>query len=138
MQTNAFTVSTESNGPHTPAIQLSSEKRSIHCTSFSAMFNPLHHSTNQELFEKHIYNRQFLLCKGSHHMLLPNQNFSLSAKMNGTQRSPWRMHCICTVVCCKAPLELNREKIKPIALAIIELCLHQAVSQKKILKIKIP
>jgi len=76
--------------------------RSIHCPSPSAMFDS---STNQELFEKHLCNKSscyentdnFLLCKGSHHMQRPNLCFSLSAKMNGTQRrtlvSPWRMHC---------------------------------------------
>ena len=37
--------------------QLSSEKCSIHYTSLSAMFNPLHSSTNQELFEKHLCNQ---------------------------------------------------------------------------------
>jgi len=40
----------------------------------------------------------FSLRKGSHYMQPLNQCFSLSAKMNGTQRrtlvSPWRMHCI--------------------------------------------
>ena len=39
----------------------------------------------------------FSLHKGSHHVQPPNQRFSLSAKMNGTQRrtlvSPWRVHC---------------------------------------------
>ena len=35
--------------------QLSSEKWDIHYASLSAMFNPLHSITNQELFEKHLY-----------------------------------------------------------------------------------
>ena len=39
----------------------------------------------------------FSLRKGSHQVQPPNQRFSLSAKMNGTQRrtlvSPWRIHC---------------------------------------------
>jgi len=43
--------------------------RSIHCPSLSAMFNSLHSSTNQEIFEKHLCNksshyekyRQFLI-----------------------------------------------------------------------------
>ena len=36
--------------------QLSSEKWSIYYASLSAMFNPLHSISNQELFEKHLYN----------------------------------------------------------------------------------
>ena len=31
-------------------------------------------------------NRMTFVMKGSHHILKPNQHFSLSAKMNGTQR----------------------------------------------------
>ena len=74
----------------------------------------------------------------------PNQRFSLSAKMNETQRrtmiSPRRIHC----TYCGMPTDIsqaeatsNSEKIEPVALAIIELCLtkgiSEAVSQKKIL-----
>jgi len=70
------------------------------------MFNSLHSSTNQELFEKHPCNQGshhekhggFLLCKGSHHVQPQNPRFSLSAKMKRTQRrtlvSPWRIHCM--------------------------------------------
>jgi len=36
-------------------------KQSIHCSSLSAMFNSLHSSMNQELFEKHLCNH------GSHY-----------------------------------------------------------------------
>ena len=32
--------------------------------------------------------RMIFVTKGSHHMLPPNRHFSLSAKMNGTQRRP--------------------------------------------------
>ena len=58
----------------------------------SAMFNLLHTSTNQELFEKYLC-CQFLeaiMC------LLPNQNCLLSAKMSGTQKRTITriMHCI--------------------------------------------
>jgi len=78
---------------------------SIHCPPLSAMFNSLHSSLNQELFEKHLCNQgshyekygRFPLRKGSIHVQPPNQYFSLSAKMNGTQRrtmiSRWRMYC---------------------------------------------
>ena len=81
--------------------ELSSEKWNIHYTLLSAMFNPLHSSANQELFEKH-YNQN------SHYenygwfpeaitCYRQNRHFLLSEKMNGTQRrtlvSPWRMHC---------------------------------------------
>jgi len=111
-----------------PRAQFSSENRSIHCPSLSSMFNLLHNSMNQKLFEKHLCNqgshyekyRQFSLRKGSHHMQPPNQCFSLSAKMNGTQRktlvSPWRMHwTYCGMPKGTSPAEvmLNSEKANP-------------------------
>ena len=68
------------------------------------------------------------IMKGSHHVLPANRHFLLSAKMNGTQRrtlvSLWRMHCMyCGIPkgTCPAEATLNGEKIKPVALAIIEL-----------------
>ena len=74
--------------------------------------------------------------EGSHHMLPPNQHFSLSAKMNGTQRrtvvSPRRMHCTyCGMPkgTSRAQATLNSEKIKPISLAVIKLCLYEGISQ---------
>ena len=56
----------------------------------------------------------------------PNQYFSLSAKMDGTQRRALVIHeeCIAVYACQKAPLRLKRHrtvKIKPVALAVIEL-----------------
>jgi len=70
----------------------------------------------------------FSLRKGSHHVQPPNYCFSLSAKMNGTQRrtlvSPWRVHCMhCGVPkgTSQAEATSNSEKIKPAALAVIEL-----------------
>jgi len=59
-----------------------------------SMFNSLHSILNQELFEKNLCNQvshyekyeQFPSCNGSHHMQQPNERFSLSGKMNGTQR----------------------------------------------------
>ena len=56
--------------------------------SLSAMFNSMHNSLNQELFENHLCNRgshyekygTFPLRKGSHRVQPPNQH------MNGTQR----------------------------------------------------
>ena len=68
-------------------------------------------------------------------MLPPNRHFSLSAKMNGTQRrilvSPRRMHCTYCGMSkgtSRAETTLNSEKIKPVALAIIELCLSEGTS----------
>ena len=59
----------------------------------------------------------------------------LSAKMNGTQRrtlvSPWRMQCMyCGMPkgTSQAEVTLNIEKIKPVALAIIELHLSEDIS----------
>ena len=42
--------------PRPPLYQLSSEKLSIHYALLSAMFNPLHSISNQELSWKHLYN----------------------------------------------------------------------------------
>jgi len=76
--------------------QVSSETE----VSIAFLCQLLHSSMNQELFEKHLCNQ------GSHYEHYPKEaincnhqiNFSLSAKMNGTQRrtlvSPWRMHCM--------------------------------------------
>ena len=62
-------------------------------------------------------------------------HFLLSEKMNGTQRrtlvSPCRMHCTyCSMLKVTFPAEatLNSEKIKPVALAIIELRLSEGIS----------
>ena len=75
----------------------------------------------------------FRYAKGSHHVLLPNQYFLL---MNGTQRrtlvSPRRMHCTyCGMQKSTRRNEAtsNSEKIKPVALAIIELRLSEGISQ---------
>jgi len=108
------------------------------------MFNSLHSSTDQELFEKHLCNQgnlygkygQFPLRTGSHHMQPPNQRFSLSAQTNGTQRrtlvSPRRMHCTyCGMPKGTSRTEamLNSEKTKPITLAVIKLCLSEGIRQ---------
>ena len=71
----------------------------------------------------------FSFRKESHHVQPPNQRFSLSAKMNGTQRrtlvSPWRMHFTYSGMpkgTSRAEATSNSEKIKPVALVVIELC----------------
>jgi len=79
---------------------------------------------------------QMILHKGSHHVQTPNQQFTLSAKMNGTQRrtvvSPWRIHCkycgMPNVTSCVEATS-NSENIKPVALAVIKLCLTEGISQ---------
>ena len=69
-------------------------------------------------------------------MLPPNRQFSPSAKMNGTQRrtlvSPGRMYC----TYCGMPKGTSRaeatsssEKIKLVALAVIDLRLSEGISQ---------
>jgi len=61
--------------------------------------------------------------------IMCNQCFSLPAKMNGTQRrtlvSPWRihwMHCGMPKGTSQDEATSDSEKIKPVALAVIELC----------------
>ena len=56
--------------------------------------------------------------------------------MNGTQRrslvSPWKMHCTyCGIPkgTSRAEATLNNKNINPVALAVIELCLFEGISQ---------
>ena len=114
--------------------------------SLSAMFNSLHSSTHQELFEKLLRDqgshyekyRQFPLCKGSHHVQPPNQHPPLSVKMNGTQRRvlvrPGRMHyvyCGMPKGTSQAEVTSNSEKVMLVALADIEVCLSEGISQSE-------
>jgi len=78
--------------------------------------------------------RIFLLRRGNHHMQPPKWHFSLSVKMNGTQRRAlsWRMYC----TYCSMPkgtswakATSNSEKIKHIALAIVELRWSEGIRQ---------
>jgi len=93
--TSVIKVATMKLNMMVPIAQVIIWNWSVLCPSLSAMFNLLHSSMNQELFEEHLCNqgsyyekyRQFPLHTGSHHVLPPNQHLSLSAKMNGTQRS---------------------------------------------------
>ena len=119
---------------------------SIHFHSLSSILNSLHSSTNQEVFEKHLciksshYEKygqlRISLHKGSHHVLPPNWHFSLSAKINGTQRrtlvSPWRM-TLYILQYAKRRLSgwsnVEQWKIKLIALAVIKLRLSEGISQ---------
>jgi len=130
-------------------------KRRRFVTSYS-MFNPLRSSTNQKLFKKNFCNlsghyiwklRTISITNGSHHVPITKLTLLWWTKMNGTQRravvSPRRMHCMYSDMAkgtSGAEVTLNSEKIKPIALAIVELhktevgrqAVSQAVSQYKI------
>ena len=77
-----------------------------------------------------------VIMRGSHHMLLPNLHLLLSAKMNGKQRrtlaSPRRMHCTyCGMPrgTCLAEVMSNSNKVKSIAIVVIELHLSEGISQ---------
>ena len=69
-----------------------SEKWNIHYASSLAVFNLLHSSTNQKLFESTSVNQSshnekiwtISITKGGHHVLLPNR-LLLLAKINGAQ-----------------------------------------------------
>ena len=53
-------------------------------------------------------------------------------KISGTQRRTQVTCILCTTVCEKAPQAeaiSNNEKIKPITVAVIELCLSEGISQ---------
>jgi len=71
--------------------------------------------------------------KRSHHVPPPNQHFFLLlANMNGTQRrTPLRMHCVyCGMPKGTSQVEatLSSEKIKLVALAIVELHWSEGIS----------
>ena len=75
------------------------------------------------------YTNNFSLCKGSHHVQFPNSRFSMSAKMNGTQRrilaSSWRMHSTyCNVQKGTSQAEATSEQSKNQALALAIIKLH--------------
>jgi len=113
--------------------QLLSEKED------AAMFKPLYSNTNQQLLKN--------FCNQSSpyenytwfplQMCIPqNQHFSRWAKINGTQRralvSPWRMHCVYSGMAkgtSWVEATSNSKKIKPVALAIVELCKSEGISQ---------
>ena len=101
------------------------------------MFNPLHSITNQELFEKHlcIYYKN---TDDFHYEGKPSRAtakstpFAVSKDEWGTKEDTGRMHCTyCGMPkgTSQAEATLNSEKIKPVALAIIKLCLSEGISQ---------
>ena len=65
--------------------QLSCEKWSIHYASLSAMLNPLHSISNQELFKKHLYNPR--IPKERNRAVRPNHiNYHLKSELSITLR----------------------------------------------------
>ena len=102
------------------------------------MFNPLESSTNQELFEKHHCNRsshyekyeQFPLRREA---ITKSTLFAVSQDewdtKEDTDKSIKNALYILPKSKCPAEVTSNSEKIKPIALAIIELHLSEGISQ---------
>ena len=77
-----------------------------------------------------------MYCREAMHRATANRHLGLSAKRNGTQMrtkvNPWCVHCMY----CGMPKGMfwdeatsNSEKIKPISLAVIELCLLESIRQ---------
>jgi len=66
--------------------------------------------------------------KGSHHLPTPNLYFSLSAKINGDIGKSKRMHCIYSSKAKGTYWAEFSSNSKPIALAIVELCLSEGIS----------
>jgi len=110
-------------------------------TSLPAMFNPLCSSMNQQLF-KWTFVIKVATMKITDDLMeaitcLPlNWHFSWWTKVNGTQRravvSPWRMHCMCSGMAkstSQAQAKSNSKKIKPVALAIVELRESESIRQ---------
>ena len=108
------------------------------------MFNLLHSSTNQELFEKHLCNQSSH--QGSHYknyklLLLRREAITSYCQIN-TFCCEWNAKEVtgksmknvlyilqCTKGTSWVKAMSNSEKIKPIALTVIELCLSEGISQ---------
>jgi len=116
------------------------EKKTLHYQLCSNRYS----GTNQQLFKKkfcnqssHYENYRWFLQQMEAITCLPqNQHFSWWTKMNGTQRravvSPWRMHCVYSGMAkgtSWADAMSNSEKIKPVALAIVELRESEGIRQ---------
>ena len=98
---------------------------------------------NKELFEKHLCNQNShyentddFCYKGKLSRAITKSTLFAVRKDDGTQRRPLvrplGMNCTyCSMPkgTCQAEVMSNSEKIKPIALAIIELCLSEGISQ---------
>jgi len=117
--------------PHTPVIVWN---WSIHYPSLSAVFDSLHSSTNQELFEKHLCNKSSCYEKYGRFLVMQRKPsrattkltlFTVSKAQRRTLVIPWRIHCTYSNMpkgTSRAEATSNREKIKLVALAIIKLC----------------
>ena len=116
---------------------------SIHFPSLSAMFNLLHSRTNQELFEKHLCNQgshyekyeKAIMCKHQINAFYCQQRW-MEHKGGHWYVSPWRIqwtYCSMPKGTSQAEAmsnsEKSSEKIKPVILAVIELCLTEGISQ---------
>jgi len=111
----------------------------LHRYSHIATFYTCHKTTEKYLCNQSSHYEKHSITKGSHHVLTTKLNTLL---MNGIQRkmlvSSWRKHCThCGMSkdTSQAETTSNSEKIKPIALATVEL--KASGSQKKMLKYRI-
>ena len=118
--------------------QLLTEKWSTHYALLSAMFNPLHSSTNLcNQNSHHEKYRQFLLQRKSSRATTKLTLFAVRKDELDTEENTGKSMKNALYVLCsgmskgtsRAKVTLNSEKIKPIALAIIELCLSEGISQ---------
>jgi len=102
------------------------------------MFNPLHGSTNQELFKKPHYEntndfhdtKEVITCYHQISIFTDSKN-GWNITQRRTLGNPWRMHCThCSMLkgTCQAKVMSNSEKIEPIALAVIKLRLFEGIS----------
>jgi len=116
---------------------------SIHYPSLSAMFDLLHSSMNQGLFEKRLCNKSSHYEKYGRFLVMQKEAIACNHQINTfhcqqrwmeqrrTLVSPWRMHCMyCGMPkgTSRAEATSNSEKIKPVALAIIKLRLSEGIS----------
>ena len=130
--------------PRAPSYYQLSEKWSIHYASLSAMFNPLHSSTNQELFEKHLCyqnshyeNTDDFRYEGKPSCAIAKSTlFAVSKDEWDTKEDTGKSMKNALYVLWYAKRHLSGpkrrrtvKKIKPVALAVIELRLSEGISQ---------
>jgi len=110
---------------------------SIHCPSLSAMFNSLHSSTNQEVFEKHLCNKSSYYEKDWQFLITQRKPSCATTKLTlfTVSKDEWNTkedtgkswkNVLHVLQCAKRHLsswsKYEQWKIKPVALAVIELC----------------
>ena len=69
----------------------------MHYTALTAMFNPLHSNSNQELFEKHLCNQSIYCAKEAITCVIKSTSFAVSKDEWNTKEGRWQVREECNV-----------------------------------------